>query len=566
MLNRNGLWIPTKGLTPVQVSQIKRALCIKTHLLQDKYVQTSQYKVANHGPQGPIKGQTNPHIIVPRYAIKAIRLIESLVPRIDSKFNVGFQMIPHLTCSVKLQPNQTVISRHILEYFEQEAPNGLAGLILNLEAGQGKTFVAMSIIANLKVKTLVICHNETVLYDWKKELERNFRMDSDSTIPTVGLYYGKCKKDGHIVIGLINSMLRLAAQGKYDFIKQFGLIIYDEVHMYCSKKTSEVFRFAQAKYTLGLSATPNERIDKFDPVAWWGCGPVLDAKTLVGFTDQSVQFKGKVLMIKYNGPPEYTQHMVNKAGITDVVNMLTNLTKDPQRLEILCQQISRLKSEGFNVFVFADRKAYLHLIHQRLLKMKLESRFEKSEEADTSSASDEDQSEGTDSEEAPEGGQSEEAPEESDLEDSAEESDSEDEQLGAAGTAQPSEVDDLEEDKSDPEEEESKVITLTGGAGNSNIKKAEDSAQVILSTYQYMSVGKSIPKMNAIVLATPRKSKSRQIINRIFRLGSDYSIQRQIIDLVDQRTIFRNQWRKRLRYYKEKDYLIEEYVPKVATE
>jgi DNA polymerase IIIc chi subunit len=72
-----------------------------------------------------------------------------------------------------------------------------------------------------------------------------------------------------------------------------------------------------------------------------------------------------------------------------------------------------------------------------------------------------------------------------------------------------------------------------------------------------MSVGKSIPKMNAIVLATPRKNKSRQIINRIFRLGSNYDIERQIVDIVDKNTIFNKNIRHRMAYYREKNYSIE---------
>ena len=81
--------------------------------------------------------------------------------------------------------------------------------------------------------------------------------------------------------------------------------------------------------------------------------------------------------------------------------------------------------------------------------------------------------------------------------------------------------------------------------------------RIILTTYQYMGTGKSIPKMDAIIYATPRKSKSRQFTNRIFRLGSNYDIERQIYDIVDWRTIVKNQWYKRKKYYNEKEYAID---------
>ena len=107
------------------------------------------------------------------------------------------------------------------------------------------------------------------------------------------------------------------------------------------------------------------------------------------------------------------------------------------------------------------------------------------------------------------------------------------------------------------EESYDKVMRLVGGSSSEDMIKAEKKASIILTTYQFMGTGKSIPKMNAIVYATPRKSKSRQFTNRIFRLGSNYEIERQIYDIVDWRTIVKNQWYRRKKYYDEKKYNIE---------
>jgi hypothetical protein len=72
-----------------------------------------------------------------------------------------------------------------------------------------------------------------------------------------------------------------------------------------------------------------------------------------------------------------------------------------------------------------------------------------------------------------------------------------------------------------------------------------------------MGTGCSIPKMDALVLVTPRKKKSKQFAGRIFRLGSDYSITRKIYDVVDWRTHMKGQWYERNKYYKEKKYPVE---------
>ncbi len=101
-----------------------------------------------------------------------------------------------------------------------------------------------------------------------------------------------------------------------------------------------------------------------------------------------------------------------------------------------------------------------------------------------------------------------------------------------------------------------KSIRLVGGSSMEEMNEAKSSKNVILSTYRYMSVGVSIPKMNCLILATPRRKKSEQTINRIFRLGSNYHIERVIINIVDIRTNLKKQWYMRKKYYEEKKYPI----------
>jgi superfamily II DNA or RNA helicase len=98
--------------------------------------------------------------------------------------------------------------------------------------------------------------------------------------------------------------------------------------------------------------------------------------------------------------------------------------------------------------------------------------------------------------------------------------------------------------------EESGIRALSGGASSEDIEKAQAS-QVIMTTYSYSSTGVSIPKMDAMVMATPRKNKIAQIVGRIFRFGSDESIVRDIIDVFDTCLPFRSQLTERRKYYKQ---------------
>ena len=108
-------------------------------------------------------------------------------------------------------------------------------------------------------------------------------------------------------------------------------------------------------------------------------------------------------------------------------------------------------------------------------------------------------------------------------------------------------------------------IRIVGGAGVDELDRAEIHSKVIFTTYQYMGTGKSIVKMNGLVLAHSRKNKMRQFINRIFRLGSDATITREIWDICDIKTRIAAQWRTRKEYYESKKYKIIERVVKYDT-
>lgn len=101
------------------------------------------------------------------------------------------------------------------------------------------------------------------------------------------------------------------------------------------------------------------------------------------------------------------------------------------------------------------------------------------------------------------------------------------------------------------------ISILRGGVRTSAVRDARDAgAHVVLTTYGFSRRGISLPDMTAIVLATPRRNGSRQILGRILRRGSDESIVRQIVDIVDIRTGLRSQYAARKKVYIEKNYPI----------
>ena len=77
--------------------------------------------------------------------------------------------------------------------------------------------------------------------------------------------------------------------------------------------------------------------------------------------------------------------------------------------------------------------------------------------------------------------------------------------------------------------------------------------QILLATYAMASEGFDHKNLSILVMITP-KTDIVQSVGRIFRTRHERPI---IVDVIDQHDVFKNQWRKRLTYYRKSGYHIE---------
>jgi superfamily II DNA or RNA helicase len=379
--------------------------------------------------------------------------------------------------------NQKLVADHIMNtYFTDDCvKKGRSRLIVNLNTGLGKSYLAAEMISRLNLRTLIVVPNSAILGDWTTKVLRSEFNEKD-----VGYYYSKGKKMANIVVAVINSLVDQEKsftfpQGKgkdplvishNDFFKMFDFVVIDETQCYCSKEFKKIF-WKVAPYTMGLSATPTEA--DFYKLSEWGIGSIMEASKLKGYEHKDANFKGHVKVIRYTGHSAYTKTIITEStGISSPSKTLNLIVQDPYRAQLAVSEILKLANDHF-VFVFSDRRSLNEEI-ARILRER---------------------------------------------------------------------------------NDKLKVAVLMGGEGKENVEEAEKNANVIISTYQYMSTGKSIPKMTSLVLLTPRRRKIHQINGRITRLGSDESIVRKTIDIVDYKTIFRGQSSVRNKSYLDRSYEIE---------
>jgi hypothetical protein len=392
--------------------------------------------------------------------------------------------------SASLRHEQQVVLDYLLSeiYTDENEAIGAAGAICEMQAGYGKTYLAMGVIRSLGCKTLVVVPNSVLLNQWMEALSGVFPNN------TVGQYSSRAKQDGDVVVMVINSVLtdeftfkqgrgRGAVKTQYEwreYLDQFGLVIWDEVHMYCTTQRVEALRRASSRYSLGITAEANNRPDKFDRAAHSWVGPVIVCDKLEGFDDGSdpIHFTAHVERVGYLGPDEFTQRIINPS--TEMVQasaMTKQFLQDPWRTASIITDAHRLYEAGHNVFIFGDSRAFVKVIRDILV------------------------AEGTVVDAPEEGGVS-----------------------------------------------QNGVSALMGGMRGHEINTAS-SAQVLVCTFQFACVGLSLPAFDAMILGTPRKAQTYQTVKRIFRLSGDPSITRIIIDYVDERTPMKGQYSKRRQVY-----------------
>ena len=407
--------------------------------------------------------------------------------------------------TAKLFSNQKIVLSHLLKnvYTPQNFKTGKSSCILNMKAGQGKTYLSMALIAQLKQKTLIIVPTSILLAQWTTEIHSN--------MPdiTVGSYYTKKKQDGDIIIMICNSALSTkfifntvktnktkdkTTMNSISYFKQFGLVIFDEVHKYCSPKLRKIFAKAQARYVLGISATTNSRLDKLDIISQHYLGNVIHADTIKEYDSGDVKFKVNVTTIKYNGPDEYTHALYSQStGFISHPLMVNQICADPHRKILLCNELEKIYYNKANAFVFADRRKYLEELAYMLSdRVQCQSLDEIS-------------------------------------------------QLLRYFITESSHVDKIIKNIIEfidpgcniaiPE-----LSVLLGGAGILDIENAKNRGQIIFSTYSFLDTGVSIERMTHLLVATPRRHGWEQIIGRITRITGDISITRQIILISDSKT------------------------------
>ena len=100
----------------------------------------------------------------------------------------------------------------------------------------------------------------------------------------------------------------------------------------------------------------------------------------------------------------------------------------------------------------------------------------------------------------------------------------------------------------------SKTGYYVGGMKDNELKFTEDNCDIILATFSMAAEGLDLPKLDSVILCSP-KSSIEQSVGRILRKKIEDRIYIPlIIDIIDYFSMFINQSKKRIKYYKKCNY------------
>jgi superfamily II DNA or RNA helicase len=226
------------------------------------------------------------------------------------------------------------------------------------------TVMAIYLICQVKLKTLVVVHKDFLLQQWRERI--------DQFCPGARIGIIKAKEidvdDKDIVIASLQSL----SMKQYDkaVFNGFGFVIIDEVHHTSAEVFSRALRKVCFKYTLGLSATI-KRKDGLSKVFMWYLGDVLYSNT-----KQKTKDNVNIECIYYYDPnPLYSKEVYMMGNKLNISKMLNNICEYDPRIQMVAEKIKDIlqKEPARKIIVLSDRRMHLERIGATLHDLGIDS-------------------------------------------------------------------------------------------------------------------------------------------------------------------------------------------------
>ena len=310
------------------------------------YTRTSRYEESIHIP---LFRETASHFGFPLY----LKDLDTKKAIIYDERSQGQPINVEMADGFSLRDNQ----KPLMERFCAQLKAGTTGWLINMPTGSGKTVCALNMLRAIGRTTLIIVPRDNLMQQWAQRIQQFTNIaahEIGQAQQDICDYAGK-----KVVIGMIHSL----AKNKYPqaFCQNFGLVIWDEVHVAAAQSFSQTLSIFAPKYRIGMSATMNRR-DGLQDIYKLAIGQevlAISSHTLLQPNVYILKYKAKKANRRLN--------FISNANFRRA-KLLSILAEDETRNELLATHIAKISQSGRRTVVFSERIQQLKNLHTLLLE------------------------------------------------------------------------------------------------------------------------------------------------------------------------------------------------------
>ena len=331
-LTRKGYTIPKKQIHPDLYKNLRNSLKVKpfTHKDYSKFAQ-----------EFFVFAENSSKIYIPRFwGIKNLGMPNTINIKEGHKINIQ--------CKYKPLPFQVPIIDKIKKILLSEN-----GTILSVPCGFGKTFCSLYLACELGYKTMIVVHTSVLLNQW---IERINQFVPNARI---GIIRGQKfdTEDKDICIAMLQTLVSPSRKFQSTAFEEFGFLTIDETHHVAAPTFSRALPLICAKYTLGLSATPN-RADKLEKVFKWYLGDIgYHLKKRDGYLIT------KYIKYTHDDFKEIRRPWNNSYNLPE---MIKQIIECKPRNKFIVEEAIRLANSGRQVLLLSARINHLKLLYKMI--------------------------------------------------------------------------------------------------------------------------------------------------------------------------------------------------------
>jgi superfamily II DNA or RNA helicase len=219
----------------------------------------------------------------------------------------------------------------------------------------GKTVLAIRMVAERGLNTLILVHRRQLMDQWIERLTAFSSLPRDA-IGMIG--GGRRKPKGQVDVALIQSLVRKGVVD--DIVGNYGHLVVDECHHLSAVSFELVARRSKARYILGLSATVTRK-DGHHPIIVMQCGPVrhrVDARSEAAKRpfDHVVRIRDTSFQL---------QPTLN-ASSPSIQDVFKAMVADEARNGLIFDDVLHALEAGRSPVVITERTAHLEVLAKRL--------------------------------------------------------------------------------------------------------------------------------------------------------------------------------------------------------